>query len=86
MKKGSKIKTVEISNNGYLSAKDESDSEIKLSRSERNALSDYKNRKHYVENIIKAFGGNQDVLSSEFTVYKDGVIKFTYTTTTKTYE
>lgn len=79
MKKGTKIKTVEISK-GYVSAKDESDSVIKLSRSERNALSDYKNRSHYVENIIKIFG-NKNILSSEFTVYKDGVIKFTYTKT-----
>ena len=52
-------------------------SNIKLSRTERNILADYKNP-NYVEDIIKVFG-NSDVLADGFTFVKNGVIKFTYT-------
>lgn len=89
MKKGKQLKKV-IINNGFCQAYDNEDSEIKLSRSERNSLTrlpqkgrGYTNRiNEYVDNIIKTFGGNPEVLSSEFTVVKDGDIKFTYTKNT----
>lgn len=86
MKKGKQIEKVEISN-GYVSAFYANGKEVKLSRTERNLFQKipqkgrkfYTNSKEYVDNIVKAFGGNPEILSSEFTVYKDGDIAFTYT-------
>lgn len=89
MKKGTKIKTVEISKKtGYVSAKDENDHEIKLSRSERTALANVKIKggiNAYTENVIKAFGGNPDVISKDCIVLVDDVVKFTYTKTKNEY-
>lgn len=90
MKKGKQLKKVNISTNGYVIAYDNEDVEIKLSRSERNVLTRLPQKgrgytskiQKYVDDIIKAFGGNPEVLSSDFTVYKDGEIKFTYTKNT----
>lgn len=87
MKKSKQILRAEISSNGFVSAYYADGTEVKLSRSARNAFINYpkKGKKYsvdkqtYVDNIIKIFGGNPEILSSEFTVYKDGEIKFTYT-------
>ncbi len=76
MKKGEKLICVETSN-GRVSVRSTEGSNVKLSRSERNVLSDYKNP-NYVSDIIKTFG-NPDILADGFTVIKNGVTKFTYT-------
>ena len=76
MKKGEQIVRVET-NNGRMTVTGTNGSNIKLSRTERNILADYKNP-NYVEDIIKVFG-NSDVLADGFTFVKNGVIKFTYT-------
>ena len=76
MKKGERLVKIEIID-GRMTITGTSESNIKLSRTERNILSDYKNP-NYVDNIIKVFG-NSDVLADGFTVIKNGVTKFTYT-------
>ena len=89
MKKSKQILRAEISSNGFISAYYADNTEVKLSRSARNAFANIpkKGRKYsvnsqeYIDNIIKVFGGNPEILSSDFTVYKDGEIKFTYTKT-----
>lgn len=73
MKKGVKIKKI-IINDGNITAYDTEGGTIKLTRDERNLLASYK--KHgYVESIKKKFG-NPNILDSEFTVIKDGIVKF----------
>ena len=76
MKKGTKLTKIEISK-GHMDAYLNDGTLAKLSRTERNVLSNYKSTT-YVENIKKVFG-NPDILSSEFVVIKDGKTKFTYT-------
>lgn len=76
MKKGTKLTKIEISKS-HIAAYCDDGTLAKLSRTERNVLSNYKNAS-YVENIKKVFG-NPDILSSEFVVIKDGKTKFTYT-------
>lgn len=76
MRKGEKLIKVETMD-GRMTVTGVNGSNIKLSRTERNILADYKNP-NYVEDIIKVFG-NSDVLANGFTFVKNGVIKFTYT-------
>ena len=76
MRKGEKLIKVETMD-GRMTVTGVNGSNIKLSRTERNILADYKNP-NYVEDIIKVFG-NSDVLADGFTFVKSGVIKFTYT-------
>lgn len=76
MRKGEKLIKVETMD-GRMTVTGVNGSNIKLSRTERNILADYKNP-NYVEDIIKVFG-NSDVLADGFTFVKNGVIKFTYT-------
>lgn len=78
MKKGNKLAKVEITN-GFVVVTKVDGSVAKLSRSERNALSNYKDR-DYVNTIKKVFG-NPEILEDGFTVVKNGVTKFTYTKT-----
>lgn len=54
MKKGSKINMVEIKNTGTINVFDQKGELLKLSRTQRNALADYKNP-NYKEKIIKVF-------------------------------
>ena len=75
MRKGEKLIKVETMD-GRMTVTGVNGSNIKLSRTERNILADYKNP-NYVEDIIKVFG-NSDVLADGFTFVKNGVIKFTY--------
>ena len=76
MRNGEKLIKVETMD-GRMTVTGVNGSNIKLSRTERNILADYKNP-NYVEDIIKVFG-NSDVLADGFTFVKNGVIKFTYT-------
>lgn len=76
MKKGKQIAVVEISD-GMVTAKTTDGSIVKLSRNERNVLSRYK-EPNYVEIIKKTFG-NPNILSDDFTVIKNGEVKFTWT-------
>ena len=76
MKKGEQIVRVET-NNGRMTVTGTNGSNIKLSRTERNVLSDYKNPS-YVNDIIKTFG-NPEIIADGFTFVKNGVTKFTYT-------
>lgn len=81
MKKKVRIKEINITekvvngiSNKIVEATAEDGRAVKLSRTERQILADYKNP-HYVENIKKGFG-NPDILSKDFKVYKNGVEKF----------
>lgn len=80
MKKGVKLLKV-ITKDGHVTAIDTNGEEVKLSRSERNVLTDYKD-KNYINNIRKVFGNN-DAIADGFTMEKNGVIKFTYTNNMK---
>lgn len=81
MKKKVRIKEVQISekvvngiSNKIIEATAEDGKAVKLSRTERQLLADYKNP-HYVELIKKGFG-NPEILSPDFIVYKNGERKF----------
>ncbi|MBR1988452.1 MAG: hypothetical protein IKA36_05385 [Clostridia bacterium] len=76
MKKGKQLAVVEISK-CVVTAKTTDGSNVKLSRNERNVLSRYR-EPDYVEIIKKTFG-NPNVLSDDFTVIKNGEVKFTCT-------
>lgn len=77
MKKGEKLLKVQIERGGKLTVTTTNGSIAKLSRSERNALANYKN-KSYIDDIRKMFG-NQDIFADDFAIEKNGEIKFTYT-------
>ena len=77
MKKGEKLLNVKIESGGKITVTTTSGSIAKLSRSERNALSNYKNQS-YIEDIRKIFG-NPDIFADGFTIIKNGETKFTYT-------
>ena len=81
MKKKVRIKEVQITEkvvngiaNKIVSATDEDGKTVKLSRTERQLLTGYKNP-GYLETIKKGFG-NPEIVSPDFKVYKDGVLKF----------
>lgn len=76
MKKGIQIKRV-IVDGDRVKAYDQSDTEIKLTRSQRSVLSSYK-REDYIELITKEWH-NDHAIHSEFTVEKNGKLVYTYT-------
>lgn len=76
MKKGTQIQKVEIVN-GHVDVFDTNNNSIKVNRTERNLLSDYRN-KNYVEDVKKQFSNNA-ILADGFTIIKNGIVKFTYT-------
>lgn len=76
MKKGVKLTKVEIIK-GKVTAYLNDGSVAKLSRNERNTLSDYKNP-NYVKDVENLFG-NSHIFDEGFEVIKDGLLKFTYT-------
>lgn len=76
MKKGVKLTKVEIIK-GKVTAYLNDGSVAKLSRNERNTLSDYRNP-NYVKDVENLFG-NSHIFSEDFKVIKDGLLKFTYT-------
>lgn len=76
MKKGVKLTKVEIIE-GKVTAYLNDGSVAKLSRNERNTLSDYKNP-NYVKDVENLFG-NSHIFDEGFEIIKDGLLKFTYT-------
>lgn len=81
MKKGARIKEITIVekvvngiSNKIIEATAEDGKPVKLSRTERQLVADYKNPR-YVENLKKGFG-NPDILAKDFKVYKNGEEKF----------
>lgn len=73
LRKGQKIWTV-IIEDGILKAYTKDMTEIKLTRSERNVLSKYK-EPDYFENINKEFSHNEP-LHTDFSIMKNGVLVF----------
>jgi hypothetical protein len=81
MKKKVRIKEVQINekvvngiSNKIVTATAEDGKPIKLSRTERQLLAEYKNL-NYLDSIKKGFG-NPDIVSPDFKVYKNGILKF----------
>ena len=81
MKKKVRIKEVQITEkvvngiaNKIVSATDEDGKTVKLSRTERQLLTGYKTP-GYLETNKKGFG-NPEIVSPDFKVYKNGVLKF----------
>lgn len=81
MKKKVRIKEVQITekvvngiSNKMITATDEDGNTVKLSRTERQILTGYKNP-DYLETIKKGFG-NPNIVSPDFKVYKNGTLKF----------
>jgi hypothetical protein len=74
LKKGKKIWCVYI-DRGIVTAFTKDMTQIPLTRSQRNALSDYKN-KDYIENVCKEFC-HKEALHEEFSVMKDGMLVYT---------
>ena len=78
VKKGVKIQTVNIAEDGTITAMDEMRNPIALTRNRRNVLGKYKNPE-YVDMIKKEFQ-NPGILSDDFTVIKNGkTVYHTYT-------
>lgn len=73
MIKGTIIKKV-IIDKEIITAYDEKDNIIKLTRTQRNLLSQYKNP-DYIKNIIKEFS-NPNILSKEYIVIKNNNIVY----------
>lgn len=76
MKKRTQIYIVNIDGQN-VSAMDQNCDTIKLTRSQRSILSNYKNS-DYIENIKKEWH-NDHVIHPDFTVTKNGKIVYTYT-------
>lgn len=81
-KKGLSISKVEIDNTNNIVVYSDNGETIKVTRSQRIALCNYKSN-CYIENIIKCFQ-NQNILSSDFKVMKNGLIVYPKTKTNKT--
>lgn len=73
LKKGQKIWVVYI-DRGIVSAFTEDNKTISLTRSQRNALTDYK-KSDYIERICKEFC-HKEPLHREFSVMKDGILVY----------
>lgn len=76
MRKGTQILRVEI-NDGIVVAYDETESTIKLTRSQRQTLTNYKDQ-NYISNIQKEWH-NKNVVHPDFSVIKNGKVVYTYT-------
>lgn len=81
MKKSVRIKEIQIIektvngiSNKIVTATAEDGKPVKLSRTERQLLADYKNP-DYLETIKKGFC-NPNIVSPDFKVYKNGTLKF----------
>lgn len=74
MKKGTQIWRVVVDEGSRVSIMDSDRNPVKVTRSQRNALIDWKNEKFLV-NIIKEFSNNK-ILHSEFTIVQNGEIVF----------
>ena len=76
MKKNQQLKTI-IIDGQMVTALDQNGDTIKLTRSQRNTLSSFKDS-DYIENIKKEWH-NDHVIHPDFTVTKNGKIVYTYT-------
>ena len=74
MAKGKIIKRVDIVD-GIVTATYDDNTKAKLSRSERNALVNYKSS-DYIEQIKKVFNNIRIVNTDDFCVYKNGILKY----------
>lgn len=74
MKKGTQIWRVVVDESSRVSIMDSDRNPVKVTRSQRNALIDWKNEKFLV-NIIKEFSNNK-ILHPEFTIVRNGEIVF----------
>lgn len=74
MKKGTQIWRVVVDECSRVSIMDSDRNPVKVTRSQRNALIDWKNEKFLV-NIIKEFSNNK-ILHPEFTIVQNGEIVF----------
>jgi hypothetical protein len=74
MKKGTQIWRVVVDESSRVSIMDSDRNPVKVTRSQRNALIDWKNEKFLV-NIIKEFSNNK-ILHPEFTIVQNGEIVF----------
>jgi len=74
MKKGTQIWRVVVDKGSRVSIMDSDRNPVKVTRSQRNALIDWKNEKFLV-NIIKEFSNNK-ILHPEFTIVQNGEIVF----------
>lgn len=68
MIKGTKIKNIIIDNDNIITAIDTNGNKIKLTRSQRDLLRNYKNP-DYEKKVIKEFS-NPNILSNDFAVIK----------------
>jgi hypothetical protein len=74
MKKGTQIWRVVVDEGSRVSIMDSDRNPVKVTRSQRNALIDWKNEKFLV-NVIKEFSNNK-ILHPEFTIVQNGEIVF----------
>lgn len=75
MKKSTQIKRVTIDSGMRVNILDTNDKPVKVTRSQRNALTNWKNNPNYVTDIVRAFS-NENILSSDYSVVQDGVTVF----------
>lgn len=76
MKKGTQIYLVTI-DQGIITAYDDQQRPISLTRSQRQTLTKYRDKK-YISNINKEWHNN-NVIHHDFSVAVDGEVVFTYT-------
>lgn len=74
MKKGTQIWQVVVDEGSRVSIMDSDRNPVKVTRSQRNALIDWKNEK-FLKNIVKEFSNNK-ILHPEFTIVQNGEIVF----------
>ena len=74
MKKGTQIWRVVVDEGSRVSIMDSDRNPVKVTRSQRNALIDWKNEK-FLMNVIKEFS-NSKILHPEFTIVQNGEIVF----------
>ena len=73
-KKGLSISKVEIDDTNNVMVYSDNGETIKVTRSQRITLCDYKSN-NYIENIIKCFQ-NPNILSNDFKVIKNGLMVY----------
>ena len=73
-KKGLSISKVEIDDTNNVIVYSDNGETIKVTRSQRITLCDYKSN-NYIENIIKCFQ-NPNILSNDFKVIKNGLMVY----------
>lgn len=75
MKKGEQIYMVTINDGKRVSIQTIDKKPLKVTRSQRNALMNWKDNPNYVTDIVRAFS-NDKILHSQFSVVQDGETVF----------